>query len=216
MTRAWVAVALAGSTSVCLAQPSAAPSPQQAPPPRWLAHVTMHPGVAMVSDELDDGASSPGVALGFQAGVQFRITPVLSVGAGLDATFSQHESDASASAEAKYTNYFVPTVVGRLELGRFAISSWGGYHVGHRSVREPGGVFNSKQYSANDLSGLVVAGAALVRVRPPVAQPIHFEIGPFVQAALLSTDAETSIRSLVIGLVFQVAFNAPPVQGDTF
>jgi hypothetical protein len=207
-TRTRVAVALAGGLALSLGGSASAA------PPRWLAHVTMHPGVAIVSDELADGANSPGVALGFQAGAQLRITSQLSAGAGLDATFSEHGSDASPTADAKYTNYFVPTLVGRLDLGRFAVTSWAGFYLGHRTVEEPGGVFNSRQYSENDLRGVVIAAAGLVRVRPPVPQPIHFEIGPYLQTGLFSTDASTSVRSLAIGLVFQVAFNASPIEGD--
>jgi hypothetical protein len=206
MVRTRVAGRVAGCVAVCMAHGASAA------PPRWLAHVTIHPGIASVSDELDDGANSPGVALGMQAGAQLRITPMISVGVGLDATFSEHGSDASATADAKYTNYFLPTLVGRLDLGRIAVTSWAGYYLGHRVVEEPGGVFTSTTYSDNDMSGVVLAVAGLVRVRPPIPQPIHFEIGPYVQTGLFSTDDDTSVRSLVIGLVFQAAFNAPPID----
>lgn len=181
----------------------------------WLAHVALHPGIALVSDEADDGASSPGVALGLQAGAQLRISNVISIGAALDATFSSHETDASPTAKAKYTNYFVPTLVGRFELGRIVLTGMAGFELGHRSVREDGGTFTSKTYSDDSMHGVVVGLAALVRVRPPVPQPIHFEIGPYVQTARFGTDADSSVSSLAIGLVFQVAFNAPPVAGDT-
>jgi len=208
MGRALAVVALCGVGRVAAAEP----------PKRVLAHVTMHHGIALVSDERDDGASSPGVALGFQAGVQYRLLPQVSVGAALDLTFSEHDSDASASAKAKYTNYML-SAVGRLDLGRFALLSWAGYHVGQRAVREPGGLFGGRTFSEDGTSGLVAAGAGVVRIRVPSAQPIHIEIGPFVQGGLFGTDADTSVRTMVVGLVFQAAYNAPEIhgaQGDSF
>jgi hypothetical protein len=220
MARTLAVVALAGGV-LCLtasgtrAQPAAAP-PGATPPssqPRWLAHVTIHPGIALVDDDADDGASSPGVALGMQAGVQLRLSSVISVGAALDATFSEHETEVSPTAKAKYTSYFLPVLVGRLELGRVVVTSWAGFELGHRSVREPGGVFTSTTYSEDSMRGIVVALAALVRVRLPVPQPIHFEIGPYAQTARFGTDADSSVKSLVLGLVFQGAFNAPSITG---
>lgn len=187
---------------------------QPSSPPRWLVHVTIHPGIALVDDESDDGASSPGVALGFQAGGQLRITSVLSVGAALEATFSEHETEVSPTAKAKYTSFFVPTLVGRLDLGRVVLTSWAGFELGFRSVREQGGPFTTTTYSEDSMRGIVVAVAALARVRLPVPQPIHFEIGPYVQTAWFGTDADSSVKSLVLGLVFQGAFNAPAISGD--
>lgn len=200
--------------ALCGAGRAAAADPQN----RVLAHVTMHHGIALVSDERDDGASSPGVALGFQAGIQYRLLPHISVGAALDLTFSEHDSDASTAAKAKYTNYML-SAVGRLELGRFALLSWAGYHVGQRAVREPGGLFGGRTFSEDDMSGIVAATAAVVRIRAPSALPIHVEIGPFVQAGLFGTDADTRVSTMVVGLLFQAAYNAPEIhgaRGDSF
>jgi hypothetical protein len=197
--------------------PVAAPPAQMPRPPRWLAHITMHHGLGLATDSVDDmGASSPGFAFGFQAGVQYRVTSTMSVGAGLDLTFATHDSDASAGAKAKYLHYF-PTAVGRLELGRFAVSSWAGFHVGSRAITEPGGLLGSdRTIVRGDVRGPVVAGAFVVRIAVPSPRPLTIELGPFAQLSYLAAGEGGGIGSLVLGLCSQVVFQGPPIGGDAF
>lgn len=196
------------TSAAAFAQPSAPPTAES----RWLAHVTMHHGIALVPrDTVDeDGATSPGIALGLQVGGQYRITSQLSLGVGLDATFASHESEHSAAAKAKYTHYF-PVLVGRFDLGRFAITGWGGYERGSRAITEPGGVLGSdRDVVRDDMNGVVVAGAFVVRVRLPSAQPLTADFGPFVQLGQFAA-GEGSVTTSVFGLCAEVVFQGPRI-----
>jgi hypothetical protein len=220
MCRALAVLALWPGVSA--AQPATslpAPTHPVAPrsPPRWLAHLTMHHGLGFASDSIDDrGASAVGVAFGFQAGAQWRLTPQLSLGGALDLTYQQHPSDAEAAAEAKYLHYF-PTLVGRFDLGRFAATGWAGYHRGTRRITAPGGFLGSDRTLAeNDIGGPVVAAAFVVRIPvPKTSQSLTIELGPFVQAARFSAE-DGAVSTMVVGLCSQVVFQGPPIAGDSW
>jgi hypothetical protein len=208
------------------AQPVAEPAVPPRPVPRWLAHATFHHGIAIVDDTFDTtgsamptetGANDPGVALGFQAGIQYRMTAEYSVGIGLDLTFSEHNSKATDRARVKYTNAF-PVVVGRHDLGRFALAGWLGYHRLSRAITEPGGgVLGSDSTIARDtLWGFVGGAGFVVKIKPPA--PVMIELGPFAQTARFSGGGDTTgtVNVLVLGLLAQVVYNGPSIRGDDF
>lgn len=194
--------------------------------PRWIAHVTMHHGIAIVDDTFDNsgsmmptetGADDAGVALGFQVGIQYRMTARFSVGAGVDLTFSEHNAQATDRARAKYTSYF-PVVVGRHDLGRFALAGWFGYHRLSRAITEPGGgvLGSDTTLSRDTLYGIVGGVGVVAKIKPP--GPFMIELGPFAQSGRFSggDDSIGNVNTLVVGLLAQGVYNGPSIRGDEF
>lgn len=193
--------------------------------PRWIAHVTMHHGIAIVDDTFDNsgsmmptqtGADDAGVALGFQVGIQYRMTARFAVGAGVDLTFSEHNAKATDRARAKYTNYF-PVIVGRHDLGRFAIAGWFGYHRLSRAITEPGGgtLGGDTELSRDTLYGVVGGVGVVAKIKPP--GPFMIELGPFAQSGRFSgSDSVGDVSTLVVGLLAQGVYNGPSIRGDEF
>lgn len=188
---------------------------------RWIAHATIHSGVAIVDDTFDNtgstmptetGADDAGVALGFQLGVQYRMTARFSVGAGVDLTFSEHNAKAADRARVRYTNYF-PVVVGRHDLGRFALAGWFGYHRLDRSITDTD---MDATLSRETLYGFVGGASLVVKVKPP--GPVMLELGPFAQSGRFSGGADSTgnVNTLVVGLLLQGVLNGPSIRGDEF
>lgn len=199
-------------------------SPDDGKPSRMIGTITTHVGYASVDEESPDGPTGPGPAFGMHGGVMYRVNPKWAIGLGVDFAISAHDTMIERRS-ASFWTFMLPVVATRYELGRFAVSSWGGYYMGFRSISEPGGSFGTRTFSSEKTHGGSLAVAGVVRLR--ISDGPSLEFGPYVQGQYMVSkedDTRTSdfdedglrMRSIAVGLVLQGAFGAPPIAGDQF
>jgi hypothetical protein len=214
--RALVVIALGGCVVMRKSEPVTTPS-------RTIFTVGAHGGASMIDEPATDGATGPGGEIGAGASAAYRITPRWSAGLGFDFSLAGHDSPVEGRS-ADYWRVFLPTGIVRRELGRFAVSTWGGWYLGFRMLTEGDGTFRTS-VSKVKMQGPSLGLTGLVRMKPTVGGA-SFEVGPYVQASWMVVTEEESrtsfdedgmtVRSLSFGLVVQGVFGSPPIAGDQF
>jgi hypothetical protein len=192
---------------------------------RTIAGIGIRGGVAVAretsaSGAPADGPAGSGTAFGGNAFINLRLTKRLSAGLGVDFALSFYESKIRTEEDEWKTELswvWLPTPNLRYDLGRFAITGWGGYYVGFRSVSQPGGTFGTRTHSSNKADAIATGISTVVRVG---TEGSAFEAGPYLQFAHLRSkenDFRTSdfdesglvSNAFVVGLALGAAFGGP-------
>ena len=186
---------------------------------RVIGELSPRAGVATIDEPATDGATGKGVALGGRLAVMARLHPRFAAGLGIDVSRSGHDTIVEGRSAA-YWWLYLPVASTRVDLGRFALSSWGGYYLGSREITEPGCRFGDCFIASQDLHGGSCGTAALVGIR---TEGVALEAGPYAQiywAHAKEDDSRTDfdeegmrVRSLAVGLALQLVFGAPAVSG---
>jgi hypothetical protein len=212
--RAWCVLALAGylMSGGCVV----ATTKDDNAPSRWIGELSPRGGLATVDEPATDGPTGKGGTVGFRGDVMYRLAPRFALGLGVDLSMSGHDT-AIEKRTASYWWVYLPVLAMRVDLDRFAYSTWLGYYIGSREITEPGCYFGTCTISDQDLQGGGLGIAGFVRLR---SEAVSLEIGPYLEthwAYSKEDEFDTAdfdedgmrVRSLAFGLALQVAFGAP-------